>query len=99
MNRDPLTREQILACRTERGGFTRATLAAWGVPWPPPKGWQKALMRGETPAYRRPRDERLVEAAEAARLALTAFDQRDHDDHEWAKRWLLAAHAAGKGMR
>lgn len=29
---------------TSRGGHTRAQLAAWGVPWPPPKGWKKRLM-------------------------------------------------------
>jgi len=23
--------------------FTRQKLAAWGVPWPPPKGWRKQL--------------------------------------------------------
>lgn len=24
-------------------GFTRAQLAEWGIPWPPPKGWKKQL--------------------------------------------------------
>lgn len=23
---------------------TRAQLAAWGVPWPPPKGWRRKLL-------------------------------------------------------
>ena len=23
--------------------WTRAQLAEWGVPWPPPKGWRKRL--------------------------------------------------------
>ena len=35
---------QIEASRTPKGGWTRDQLAAWGVPWPPPKGWRKALV-------------------------------------------------------
>lgn len=40
-------RSEIEAHRTERGGFTRETLRLWGVPWPPPKGWKKALEAGK----------------------------------------------------
>jgi hypothetical protein len=38
------TAEQIDAAKTPAGGWTRAQLAAWGVPWPPPRGWRKALI-------------------------------------------------------
>lgn len=38
------TEEEIEAARTPKGGFTRAQLAAWGVPWPPPKGWKRTLL-------------------------------------------------------
>ena len=41
MNRP--TPEQIDAARTPKGGWTRETLAKWGVPWPPPKGWRAEL--------------------------------------------------------
>lgn len=41
-----LTIEQIDAARTEKGGFTKDTLAGWGVPWPPPKRWKDALLAG-----------------------------------------------------
>jgi len=37
------TPEEIEAAKTERGGWTRKQLAAWGVPWPPPKGWRRKL--------------------------------------------------------
>ena len=37
--------DEIERARTPRGGWTRAQLAAWGVPWPPPNGWRKALER------------------------------------------------------
>lgn len=42
-----LTMEEIEAARSPRGGWTASTLAAWGVPWPPPKGWQEKLLAGE----------------------------------------------------
>jgi hypothetical protein len=41
-----LTESEIEGARTEKGGFTRATLASWGVPWPPPAGWKQALLGG-----------------------------------------------------
>lgn len=41
-----ITLEEIEAGRSKKGGFTRATLAKWGVPWPPPKGWMEALTEG-----------------------------------------------------
>lgn len=37
------TADEIEAARSPRGGWSSATLASWGVPWPPPKGWKKAL--------------------------------------------------------
>jgi len=45
--RDDLTQAEIDAAKSPRGGWARATLARWGVPWPPPKGWQKALTAKE----------------------------------------------------
>jgi len=44
-----LTAQEIEAGRSPRGGWTEATLAAWGVPWPPPKGWQRRLLKDEAP--------------------------------------------------
>lgn len=42
-----LSKEQIEAKTTPKGGYSKAQLALWGVPWPPPKGWKKALIAGE----------------------------------------------------
>lgn len=42
-----LTKEQIDAGRSRAGGWTAKQLRQWGVPWPPPKGWRKALLAGE----------------------------------------------------
>lgn len=41
------TAEEIEAARTAKGGFDRATLANWGVPWPPPTGWMRMLIDGK----------------------------------------------------
>ena len=49
-----LTAEEIEAGRSPRGGWTRAQLAAWGVPWPPPKGWQQRLLKDEAPDHAAP---------------------------------------------
>lgn len=40
------TDAEIEAARTPDGGWTRNQLAAWGVPWPPPKGWRARLRDG-----------------------------------------------------
>jgi hypothetical protein len=39
------TLQEIEAAKTPAGGWTREQLAQWGVPWPPPKGWKKRLLR------------------------------------------------------
>lgn len=38
---------EIEAGRSPAGGFTKDQLAAWGVAWPPPKGWKERLTAGE----------------------------------------------------
>jgi hypothetical protein len=44
-----VTKEEIEAAMTAKGGYTRATLAKWGVPWPPVQGWKERLINGELP--------------------------------------------------
>jgi hypothetical protein len=39
------TEKEIEEAKTSAGGWTRETLARWGVSWPPPKGWKKALIK------------------------------------------------------
>jgi hypothetical protein len=38
------TEAEIEAARTPAGGWTRAQLSEWGVPWPPSKGWRHDLI-------------------------------------------------------
>ncbi len=42
-----LSREEIEVNTTPKGGYSKRQLAAWSVPWPPPKGWKKALIMGK----------------------------------------------------
>jgi len=35
----------VVAERTPLGGWTKAALAARGIPWPPPTGWRRAQLR------------------------------------------------------
>lgn len=42
----PVSEAEIMAARTPKGSWTRATLASWGVPWPPPEGWKQRLIQG-----------------------------------------------------
>jgi 5-methylcytosine-specific restriction endonuclease McrA len=41
------TEAEIEALKTPAGGWKRKTLEKLGVPWPPPKGWKKALIAGD----------------------------------------------------
>ena len=34
--------------RNQKGGYTRRHLESLGVPWPPPKGWRKAILASES---------------------------------------------------
>lgn len=36
---------EIESKRTKNGGWTKETLEAWGVSWPPQKGWKKELLK------------------------------------------------------
>lgn len=40
-----ITLEEIEAQKTENGGWTKDTLAQWGVSWPPKKGWKADLIK------------------------------------------------------
>jgi hypothetical protein len=45
------TPAEIEAAKTQRGGWKRATLAQWGVPWPPPRGWRRRLIAQSEGSY------------------------------------------------
>ena len=54
------------AAKSARGGWSALTLASWGVPWPPPKGWKDRLL-AEGPARRTRRNWRPLFSLAAAR--------------------------------
>ncbi len=39
-----LNLELIQLASTRNGGFTRAQLEVFGIPWPPPRGWKRGLV-------------------------------------------------------
>jgi hypothetical protein len=44
-----LTKADMQAGMSEAGSWTQATLAGWGVSWPPEKGWRRRLLRDRDP--------------------------------------------------
>lgn len=42
----PVSDAEIESAKTPAGGWTRKQLAAWGVEWPPKKGWRRNLIEG-----------------------------------------------------
>lgn len=62
-----VTEQEIEAAWTPAGGWTRQQLAAWGLPWPPPRGWKDELLR------RRAYSPELVALAEQVAADLAEF--------------------------
>jgi hypothetical protein len=94
-----MTEEEIEAGRSPKGGWTAATLRQWGVPWPPPKGWRKALMRGEDMTKRggdKTADDLLREVVLAIVNAGQGHLLQDlHDVHDYfGARWPSAEEVA-----
>lgn len=52
IDRTPITRAEINSKRTLNGGFTRKTVEAFGVPFPPPSGWIDALVKYGYPLFK-----------------------------------------------
>ena len=51
----PATLAEINRNATSKGGFTRALVESWGVPWPLTSGWKKALVLRQSEAiHQRP---------------------------------------------
>jgi hypothetical protein len=68
------TAEEIEAGRSPAGGWTRAQLAQWGVPWPPPKGW-KARLQGRSVIKRSASSGKGISAAVSAAEIRQAYAQ------------------------
>ncbi len=44
-----LTKEMLHGAGTKHNGFTKAQLLAFGISWPPKKGWLKSLVGKDVP--------------------------------------------------
>lgn len=51
MARQTISEAEIEAVRTSKGGWNKAILNQWGVPYPPPKGWKKAILTYGVPLF------------------------------------------------
>jgi hypothetical protein len=80
---------EIEAGRTPAGGYDRATLASWGVPWPPPKNWKKKLIAGQT--FTEPKAARKPKRA--PRTGMLTFRATDDE------KAMLDAGAAARGFK
>src|SRR5262245_48154214 len=49
MKKTPISEGEVTAMQTANGGWTRDVLAGWGVPWPPPHGWKKNILKNGIP--------------------------------------------------
>ena len=87
MNR--LTDEEIEAGKSPRGGFTRAQLARWGVGWPPPKNWRKALVAGK------PIPRRTIQHAKPKAIRQPSPIRPDVDAHDLLRQVVVAVINAG----
>lgn len=66
-----VTLDEIMSAQTPRGGWTKAQLETWGVPWPPPGGWKRALIEGKPmPSAHRSRPEPMPQEESDARAHL-----------------------------
>lgn len=105
-----ITNVEIEAKRTRGGGWTRETLAAWGVPWPPPKGWRNALLafglpyvaatagKGETEVITREALEKMVAESKPQLIAGEPFGvdgQLDIDPAKLLRKVVSAVISAG----
>ena len=94
--------EQVEAAMTAHGGFSRQSLAKLGVPFPPPKGWRKAITQQAPTAWLR--QDRIQTSHHLARTRLAERIARDdrHDNpsqrtpEEWYALIPKLAHWAFK---
>ena len=70
-----ISADEIDAAKTANGGWTRATLAQWGVPWPPPRGLAQGADRGDARRAAR-RAARMICLSCGAAFAPTRRDAR-----------------------
>ncbi len=61
-----ITEAEILAAQTPSGGWRRQQLDAWGVPWPPPRGWKDRLIAANNQT---PLQQQHAAAGEAAQIS------------------------------
>ncbi len=68
------------------GGYTKEQLAAWGVPWPPPKGWEAEAHNLPSGACETRRAQPMLK--DDFRATAVTFSERPRDAHVEASNCL-----------
>lgn len=85
-NLKTLSPEEVQAGRSPAGGFTKKQLAAWGVPWPPPKGWKRKLEgKPPKPFYRAQDEQNKKKPSECPRCAVDGLTRTQIDSVSYEK--------------
>jgi hypothetical protein len=66
-----VTKELILSLKSERGGYTKASLKRIGVPWPLKTGWKQKAIGTFVPDFRANEKLAFVPAINASESGLT----------------------------
>lgn len=91
-----LTDAEIEAGKSRKGGFKRAQLAKWGVPWPPPHGWRRALLAGDPiPSPNHPDKTRAPIDRSQPERALYSPDMTQKDAHAILRQVVVSVLNAG----
>lgn len=87
-----VTEKDILAGQTPAGGWKRATLAEWGVPWPAPRGWKQTILAHGVP-YQHEKNE-IYEGTD--RPLSVERSEADHEEllHKVVLAVINAGHAS-----
>src|SRR5215212_7021953 len=89
-----LTEAEIEAGRSAAGGWNARTLRAWGVPWPPPRGWRWALLNGQPIPTRAARSQQIFNPQSRAVRQLAADLGVDPDQLRAALLALIEARSS-----
>lgn len=93
-----VSKEEIEEKRSKNGGWSKEVLTEWGVPWPPPKHWKRALILGwPMPETAKERREKVAKKHEdkrkkgAKKFRIDAF----YSTKEWKQVRYLALKQCG----
>ncbi len=91
----------VQAKATSNGGWTKEQLAEWGIPWPPPKGWKKDLLRRSRilTASRSRIQKKAPDWVRELRYEIGMVSEARRDRLEFLLRWAARKVSACRGRQ